>query len=148
MNGRRSLLPVTRLVLIGAAAVQLVTGLEAIFAPDLVHGITWPPPFEPVPPLWLRYDGAIYLAMALGAAWALWRDEPPAARGFLVIAVPYVAAAVVITLVAAVTPPGIPPIAWLYVVLGGVFVALGTFAWSSESRGPGGGRGRGSPSGT
>lgn len=56
-----SLLPLTRLVLAVTTVVLFVFGLSWLVAPGFVNSVLWPPPFQPIPPLWLRYDAALLL---------------------------------------------------------------------------------------
>lgn len=128
-----SLLPFTRLVLIVSAVVQFILALVALLAPQLVHTVTWPPPFEPIPVLWMRYDAVTFIAMGLGAVYGLRTNNWLTARTYLLIAGLMVAAELVITLLAAATPPGIPPIAWLYIVLAAIYVPLVFWTWRAQA---------------
>ena len=127
------LLPLTKLTLAVSALVQFVFGAADLFAKPLVDAFLWPPPLEAWPTLALQYNGALYLASALGAAYALSQDHWYAARTYLAIAGPYNALSIVLALLAAATPPGIPPIMWLYVVLALVYVPVVAWVWSRES---------------
>ncbi len=82
----KSLLPWTRLVLVVSALVQGIFALIGLLTPDVMHRLLWPPPFQPVPVLWIRYDAVLYLAMSLGAAYALLQNSWVAARAYLAIA--------------------------------------------------------------
>ncbi len=129
----KSLMPFTKLVLAVSAIVQIIFGLEGILVPDLVRSLTWPPPFEPIPSLWLRYDGATFIAMAVGAAYAFRQNNWLTARTYLVIAGPMVAIQIILTVLAAITPPGVPPIGWLYLVLAIIYVPAVIYVWKKES---------------
>jgi hypothetical protein len=127
------LMPFTKLVLAVSAIVQTVFGLEGVFIPSLVSTLTWPPPFDPIPSLWLRYDGVMFLAMALGAAYALRENNWLTARTYLVMAGAMVFMQIILTAVAAFTPPGAPPIAWLYLLLAVIYVPVVLYVWRKES---------------
>lgn len=127
------LLPFTRLVLGVSAVVQLVFGLADLFAKPLVDAFLWPPPLEPWPLLALQFNGALYVACALGAAYALRQDTWVAARTFLLIGGSYNAFSIALALLAAATPPGIPPIVWLYLVLALIYVPAVAYAWRREA---------------
>lgn len=128
-----SILPLTKLVLALSAVTQTVFGLVMMFVPGLVNNVFWSSPFEAVPAISLRYQGVLYLAMALGAAYALIQDDRMAARTYLVIAGPYVVLCVLLAIIAAVTPPGVPPIMWLYVGLSALYLPLAAYVWRQES---------------
>jgi hypothetical protein len=128
-----SLLPITKLVLAVSAVTQFVFGLAMVFAPDLANSFLWPPPFDPWPVLTLRYQGVLFLAMSLGAASALRENDWRAGRVYLVIAGPYVALCVVLAILAAATPPGVPLIMWLYVFLSIIYLPLVAYVWRQES---------------
>jgi hypothetical protein len=130
---KNRLFSLTRWVLVISAVTQLIFGLEGLFAPQLVHTVTWPLPFEPIPDLWLRYDGITFLAMSLGAIFALSQDNWIAARTFLAIAAPMVAAEVIVTVLAALSPAGAPPVVWIYIVLALIYVPLVVMAWAQQS---------------
>ena len=134
MNPVGGLLPLTKLVLAVSAVVQLIFGAADLFAKPLVDTLLWPPPLEPWPVVALQYNGALYLASALGAAYALRQDSWVAARTYLAIAGPYNALSIVLALLAATAPRGIPLIMWVYVVLAVIYVPLVAFVWTRESR--------------
>jgi hypothetical protein len=128
-----SLLPFTRLVLGVSALVQTIFGLADLFAKPVVDALLWPAPLEPWPTLGLQYNGALYLACALGAAYALRQDHWVAARTYFAIAGPYNALSIVLAVLAAASSPGIPPILWVYVVLALIYVPAVAFVWSREA---------------
>lgn len=128
-----SLQPLTRLVLAVSAIVQTIFGLADLLAKPLVDAILWPPPLEPWPALALQYNGALYLACALGAAYALRQDSWVAARTYLAIAGPYNVLSIILALLAAMTPPGIPLMLWVYVLLALIYVPLVAVVWRRES---------------
>lgn len=129
----KSLMPFTKLVLAVSALTQTIFGLEGILTPELVRSLTWPPPFEPIPSLWLRYDGATFIAMALGAAFAFRQNNWLTARTYLVIAGPMVLMQIILTVLASLTPPGVPPIGWLYLLLAIIYVPAVIYVWRKES---------------
>ena len=129
----KPLLPLTRLVLTVSAIVLTVFGLELLFAPRSIHNITWPPPFEPVPPVWMHYDGATWIALAVGALYSLRQNNWLTARTYLVIAGLMVALQVIVTVITAITPPGVPAIVWLYFLLAIIYLPIVFVVWRQES---------------
>jgi hypothetical protein len=129
----KSLLPLTKLVLAVSAVVLGVFGLSWLVAPGFVNSVLWPPPFQPIPPLWLRYDAALYLTMSLGGAYALYQNNWIAARSYLAITGPYIAMNIVLTLVAALTPPGVPLVMWAYLALALVYLPTVVWVWLQET---------------
>lgn len=129
----RPLLPLTRLILAVSAVVQTVFALLNLFAPGLVDALIWPAPFEHIPALWLRFDGVVYIAMGLGALYALTQNSWIAARAFLVIGASYVAMCIVLAVIAIATPPGAPLIMWVYLVLALIYLPLVALTWTRQS---------------
>lgn len=128
----KSLLPLTRLVLVVTTVVLFAFGLSWLVAPGFVNSVLWPPPFQPIPPLWLRYDAALYLALSVGGAYALRQNTWVAARTYLGITGPYIAFNIVLTLVAAATPPGVLPVMWAYLALAIVYLPTVVWVWLKE----------------
>jgi hypothetical protein len=128
-----SLLPLTKVVLGVTAVVMFLFGLSWLVAPGFVNSVLWPPPFQPIPPLWLRYDAALYLTMSFGAVYALRQNSWVAARTYLAITGPYIVLNVIITLVAAVTPPGVPLVMWAYLVVAFLYVPAVVWVWRQET---------------
>ena len=129
----KSLLPLTKLVLTVSATVLAIFGLELVFAPLSIHNITWPPPFEPIPAVWRHYDGVTWIALAVGALYSLRQNTWLTARLYLVIAGLMVALQVIVTVITAITPPGVPVIAWLYFVLAIIYLPIVFVVWRQES---------------
>lgn len=127
------LLPLTKLVLTVSALVQLLFGLADLFAKPLVDAVLWPPPLEPWPRLALQYNGAIFVASALGAVYALRQGHWIAARTYLAIAGLYNALSIVFALLAALAGPAIPPIMWVYVALALAYVTLVVLVWARQA---------------
>lgn len=128
----KSLLPLTRLVLATTAVVLAIFGLSWLVSPAFTNSFLSGAPFEPIPTFWLRYDAALYLALALGAAYAFRQNQWSAARVVLAITGPYIAANVVITLASALTT-GVPLIFWAYFVLAIIYLPLVIIIWRQES---------------
>jgi len=129
----KSLLPWTKLVLAVSAVVLCVFGLSWLVAPGFVNTILWPPPFEPIPALWLRYDAALYLAMGFGGLYALLQNDWIGARTYLAITGPYIVMNVLLTLVAAITSSGVPAVMWLYVALALLYLPAVVWTWLRET---------------
>jgi hypothetical protein len=128
-----TLLPLSKFLLAVSALTQFVFALPSMFAPSFVNTVSFPPPFEPQSAFWLRYAAIAYIAMGLGAAYALWRNSWAAGRAYLVVGGSYNLMAIVLTALAAVTPPGVPSIAFLYIVLAIIYLVLVAFAWRQQS---------------
>jgi hypothetical protein len=130
----KSLLPLTRLVLVVSAVVQIIFGVVDIFLPDLANALLWSPPLQPWTLLSLKFNGAIYLASALGALVAYSQNNWQSARVYLSIGGSYVALSLIITLLTAVTPPGIPLIVGVYALLAIIYLPVVAYVWMQESR--------------
>jgi len=93
-----------------------------------------PPPLPPSgPPLLLQYFGLLFLTNSLGAAYALIQDNWIAARMYLAINGPFVALSIVVTVLAMLTPPGIPLILQLYILLALLYTPQVVWVWRQES---------------
>ena len=125
------LLSLTKLVLGVSAVVQLVMALAAFVAPDLTRTLL--SPSQQSPTIAIQYVGAFYLAGALAAAYALRQDNWIAARTYLAYAGPFVALAVVVTLINAPASSGVQPISWLYVLLSLIYLPVVVWVWRQES---------------
>ena len=129
-----SLLMWTKVVLATSAVVQFVFGAAALFSRSVWNGFFMPAPLEPSSPtLLLQYFGLLFLANSFGAAYALRQNNWIAARLYLAIAGPFVAISIVLTLLAAFTPPGIPLVLWLYIVLALLYAPQVVWVWRQES---------------
>jgi hypothetical protein len=132
---KNSLLTWTKVVLATSAVVQFVFGASALLSQSLWNSVFMPTPLQPSQPtLLLQYFGWLFLSNSFGAVYALRQDNWVAARLYLAIAAPFVAGSVVLTGLAAVTPPGIPLILWLYLVLALLYLPGVVWAWWQESR--------------
>ena len=128
------LLTWTKVVLGISAVVQFIFGAGALFSQSLWNSFFMPAPLQPSTPLLLlQYFGAIFLANAIGAAYAYWQNTWPAARTYLLMAGLFVGASIVLTLMTALTPPGIPLILWLYIVLAITYVPQVVWVWMQEA---------------
>ena len=126
------LLPLTKLVLIVSAVVQLVFGLAGLFTPTVVRNLL---AVQADPPeIAVQFVGAMYLANSVAAFFALRQNNWIAARTYLLGAALFVALAVVITLIAAISPEGIKPAAWLYLILSFLYLPVVGYMWLQESR--------------
>lgn len=129
-----SLLRWTRVVLITSAVVQFIFGAAALVSQSLWNSFFMSPPLPPSgPPLMLQYFGWLFLTNSAGAVYALIQDNWIAARMYLLINGSFVAGSIVLTLLAAFTPPGIPLILWLYIVLAVLYVPQVVWVWRKES---------------
>jgi hypothetical protein len=124
----------TKVVLIISAVTQFAFGAGALFSESLWNSFFMPAPLPPSSPLLLlQYFGALFLANSIGAAYAYRQDIWPAARTYLLMAGLFVGASVVLTLMAALTPPGIPLILWLYLFLAGTYLPQVVYVWLQET---------------
>lgn len=124
----------TKLVLIVSTVVQVVFGAGALVSQAFWNGLFMPAPLPPSQPvLLLQYFGWLFLTNAAGAAFSLRENDWSAARVYLFIAGLFVAGSVVLTLIAAFTPPGIPFILWGYVVLAALYLPSIVYAWRQQS---------------
>jgi low temperature requirement protein LtrA len=99
-----------------------------------MNSVFLPPPLEPSGVLVYHYFGGLYLANAFGAAYARRQNNWIAARTYLAISELFIALSVVFTILAAVTPPGVPAIVWLYVFLSILYLPGVAYAWMQESK--------------
>jgi hypothetical protein len=123
----------TRYVLITGITGHSMTAVVALFLPQLIHQYLWPPPLEQVPDLWLRFDGAVDLALACGGIYALLQNSWTAGRTFLFTSGGYVAFLFVATLIFLLTVPDQPLVLWLYILLAFLYLPLILVAWRQES---------------
>jgi hypothetical protein len=124
----------TKVVLATSTVVQFIFGAAALFSQALWNSVFMPPPLPPSgPPLLLHYFGLLFLTNSLGAAYALVQDSWTAARMYLAINGPFVALSIVLTALAALTPPGIPLILQLYIVLALLYTPQVLWVWRKES---------------
>ncbi len=63
----------------------------------------------------------------------LYQNNWIAAQTYLAISGPFIALNVIFTVLAAVTPPGVPAIVWLYVLLSVIYLPVVAWAWRQES---------------
>jgi hypothetical protein len=124
----------TKVVLATSAVVQFIFGAAALFSQSLWNSVFMPTPLPPSgPPLLLQYFGLLFLTNSLGAAYALLQDNWIAARLYLVINGPFVALSILVTILAAFTPPGIPVILQGYILLALLYTPQVVWVWRRES---------------
>lgn len=129
-----SLMRWTKVVLATSAVVQFIFGVVALFSPALWNSVFMPPPLSPSgPPLLLQYFGLLFLTNSLGAAYALLQNNWIAARMYLAINGPFVAISILLTGLEALTPPGIPLILQLYILLALLYTPQVIWVWRQES---------------
>lgn len=125
--------PLTRLALIISGVVPAVFALIMIFAPGLQNSLVFPPPFEPQGRAIMLFTAASYLAFTVGMIYSLTQQDWQVAQGFLAVSGGYNILSIVVTLLLAVTAPGVPLIAWLYFVLALIYVALLVMVWRQQA---------------
>ena len=131
---KQPLLRWTKVVLATSAVVQFVFGAAALFSQSLWNSLFMPPPLPPSgPPLLLQYFGLLFLTNSLGALYALIQDNWIATRMYLAINGPFVALSILVTVLAALTPPGIPLILYIYILLALLYVPQVVWVWYQES---------------
>jgi hypothetical protein len=129
----KQLLPFTRLVLVISAVVQTAFGAASVFSPSFMNRYALPDPLPLSSDLVYQYFGALFLANAWGAVYALRQNRWVAARMYLAISGPFVALSVALTVAAAIGEPGVPPTVWLYVALAGLYLPSVAYVWGMES---------------
>ena len=128
--------PLTRFALIISGVVPAIFALIMIFAPGIQNSLVYPPPFEPQGRAIMLFTAASYLAFTAGMIYSLTQQDWRVAQGFLVVSGSYNILSMVMMLVLAVTPPGVPPIGWLYFGLAIIYVALLVFVWRQQAGQP------------
>jgi hypothetical protein len=128
-----SLLPITKFAVLVSGVVPFVFAMVSILSPALTHRLFWPPPLEPMPLPVLRFTAASYLGFTAGMAYVLVRNDWRVASAYLVTAGTYNALSVVVALWTALTPPGVPLIMWLYVVLALIYLGVLVIAWRQQT---------------
>jgi hypothetical protein len=123
--------PLTRFVVAMSALVPLVFSIPLLFAPGFWNDTVLPEPLAPTAEETLRYVAAAYLSLTAGGLYALVRNDWRVAQGFLACAAPYVALALVVSLVNAASP-GVPSVVWLYVVLAAAYIVLTPIVWRRQ----------------
>jgi hypothetical protein len=131
----RPLLQWTRVVLLVSAVVQGLFGVASVFSPSFMNRFALPDPLPPSSELVYQYFGALFLANAWGAVYALRQNRWVAARTYLAISGPFVALSVALTVAAAIGEPGVPATVWLYVALAVVYLPNVAYVWGVESVG-------------
>ncbi len=123
------LLPLTKLVLIVTAVVQLIMAVASFLLPDLTRMFLSPSPTAPT--IAIQYVGGFYLAGAAAAAYALQQDNWIAARTYLLNAGLFVLLAIVVTVIN--ISSGIQPISYAYLLLSIIYIPLILYVWRQES---------------
>jgi hypothetical protein len=126
-----ALQPFTKLVLIVSGAVQAVMALAGFAAPDLTRAYLSPSPDPPT--LAIYYVAGFYLAGAVAAFYALRENTWGIARAYLASAFVLIASFLVITIVGALTPPGVQPISWAYIALSAIYLPVVAWVWRQQS---------------
>jgi hypothetical protein len=121
----------TRLVLLVSALVQGIMALAGFLAPDFTRAVL--SPSMQMPTIAIQYVAGFYLAGAVGAAYALRQDTWVAARTYLASALALIGIFTLVTLVGLLTPPGLQPIAWLYVLLSALYLPIGAWVWNQQA---------------
>ena len=128
----KSLLPLTKLVLIGTALTLTVFAIIEIFVPSLIRSFLWPLPFEPVPDAWLRYNALTNIGLVAASVYILRQNDWTAARPYLLSTWILNALDIVYSVLFAITSP-VPAILWLYVGLAVIYVVMILVAWRQQS---------------
>jgi hypothetical protein len=123
------LAPLTKLVLIVTAVVQLIMAVASFLLPDLTRMFLSPSPTAPT--IAIQYVGGFYLAGAAAAAYAFQQDNWIAARTYLLNAGLFVLLAIVVTVIN--ISSGIQPISYAYLLLSIIYIPLILYVWRQES---------------
>jgi hypothetical protein len=126
-----NLLPLTRLVLLVSALVQGIMALAGFFAPDFTRAVLSPSTQSPT--IAIQYVAGFYLAGAVGATYALRQNTWVATRTYLASALVLIASFTLITIVGLLTPSGLQPVSWLYVLLSALYLPIVAWVWRQET---------------
>jgi hypothetical protein len=72
------------------------------------------------------------LPQSEGKPFSSYQNTCVAARTYLAITGPYIAMNIVLTLIAAVSPPGVPPVMWAYLVVALLYLPMVVWVWLRE----------------
>jgi len=131
---RNGILPTPlRGLIVLAALINFSVGFLWLFAPEMgLPEVLWP---SPVPPVLMRFIGAIIIGNGVGATliarWGDWRS----ARSLFAVAIVY-GLIVLIALLYHLLNGTAPPLLWGYVLVDAMFLLpLGYIYWQSETEG-------------
>ena len=129
-----TLLPFTKFVLGVSAVVQLTFAVIGLFLTDLWNSLIWSAPLTPWPEEVATMAFLSYVATAAAAAYALYQGKWSGARVFLVFGFVYNLLSVIVVFIIAASP-GVPPIMWVLVALGIIYLPVVAYIWQHQSRG-------------
>ena len=128
---KNTLSPLTKFLILGSGLVPLIFGAVMFFAPGLANNLL-AVTFDSVSITTFRYIGASYLALTIGAGYALLRNNWQIASGYLVYAGSYVILSALISILAILTTP-VAPILYLYVTLALIYTVIFIIVWRKET---------------
>ena len=128
---KNTLSPLAKFLILGSGLVPLIFGVVMFFAPGLANSLL-AVTFDSVSITTFRYIGASYLALTIGAGYALLRNNWQIASGYLVYAGSYVILSALISILAILTTP-VAPILYLYVTLALIYTVIFIIVWRQES---------------
>ena len=129
-----TLLPFTKFVLVVSAVVQLIFAVIGLFLTDLWNNLIWSAPLTPWPKEVASMAFLSYVATAAAAAYALYQGNWSGARVFLVFGFVYNLLSVITVFIIA-TSISVPPIMWVLVALGIIYLPVVAYIWQRQSRG-------------
>lgn len=130
---RDTLLPFTKFVLVVSAVVQLIFAVIGLFMTNLWNGLIWSAPLTPWPKEIANMAFLSYVATGAAAAYALYQGKWSGARVFLVFGFVYNLLSVIAVFMIAASP-GVPPIMWVLVALGIIYLPVVAYIWQRQSR--------------
>jgi hypothetical protein len=120
--------PALRVAVAATAAIDLLIGLAFLFGPEL-HQTLWP---TAIPPVLMRFIGAIVIANGLGAWTIVRRPTWENARVLFTVALVY-GVIVLLALLYDLLLGSAAPILWVYVALDAIFlVPIAYIYWTYE----------------
>ena len=131
---QETLLPFTKFVLGASAVVQLIFAVIGLFMTDLWNSLIWSAPLTPWPQEVANLAFLNYVATAAAAVYALYQGKWSGARVFLVFGFIYNLLSVIAVFISAASP-GVPPIMWVLVALGMIYLPVVAYIWQHQSRG-------------
>jgi hypothetical protein len=105
--------------------------LAGFLAPDFTRAVLSPSTQSPT--IAIQYVAGFYFAGAVGAAYALRQGTWVAARTYLASALALIGIFTLVTIVGLLTPPGLRPTSWVYVLLSLLYLPTVAWAWRLEA---------------
>ena len=130
---RETLLPFTKLVLGVSAVTQIVFAILGLFLLPLWNSLVWASPLPPYPVEIARFDFLNYVATGAASAFALYLGKWSGARVYFVFGFLYNLLSILVVIITAMNP-GVPPIMWLLVLLGVIYLPVVIYVWRTQEQ--------------